>query len=415
MRRVARERWWLTVVILAVFVGVAAAFDLQTRTAYTSTAEISVAPAGLRAPLAGVRPLPPPTAAEVNGRVGRLMARPVVHRRVAKRLRGKGVVVGPALVSPSEVRGWVRVSALAASPGDAATIANSYAEVLASELSFEDRLRLDEVVRTLRRQRRQIRRTLESRADPLRSIYLIDIQISRLRVLRRVGRTTELAVRARAEEADAIRPGKRTLGAAVLGLSLGIVAAFAADALTRRPRSPSALAAATGLPIAGVVPRQKGGAATAYDVLRAAVEAAIVDAHLPVVAVTSCAGDDGCGAVASGIARSAVNRGEEVRLVRVADRPPLQELAATSNLVVVEAGGLLASADAVDLTGRSAVVLLCVRAGRTSVDEIAAAQRAVACVHGADVRLVVTGVVGADRMKPAGGDGSALRDEEVPA
>jgi hypothetical protein len=356
------------VVVVAVCLGTALLFDLRIPEGSTSTAEVSVAPAGLRAPLVGVRSLQPPTPAELNGRAGALLREPEVGRRVAERLRRDRYIAIPPTIAPSEVPGWFRVQVLAPDGRYASRVANAWATVLADEITKQDQRQIDEVIRSFRAQRREVRS--REAADPLAGRYLLELQIERLRILRTVGKTAEVVRPAREEEADRVELSDRAPGAVLFGLSLGLVLAFLADAYSRRPRVPARLAHEAGMALAATLPKRANEGD--YDRVRASLTQLLDGARSETVVVTSAGRDDGCADLAAGLVRAFARAGDLN--------------------TVIEAPGVVASADALEEAHDAAVVLVSAHAGRTSIDELLLAADALSPVPDVPVRIVVTGV-----------------------
>jgi Mrp family chromosome partitioning ATPase len=284
---------------------------------------------------------PPPVRAAANAE---LLTGPEVTRRVARRLsEGRKRKLSPqALAGAVEAKVDTRsqLVTLEASAGDprlAAAIANEYARQARIIRERETDQRLAGVMDSLRKSISE----LESNPSPGADFRLgsLESQLSRVRSLDEIARPVEITERATVPDAPVSpQPARDGILGGLVGLVLGLIAAFGRDALDRRLRTARDVNSELGLPILGRVRESalgspglaKNGAVPMSDadfesfrVLRTGLGYLAGERSIKSVLVTSGLPNEGKSTVAMSLASAAVLAGQRVLLVEGDFRRPI--------------------------------------------------------------------------------------------
>jgi Mrp family chromosome partitioning ATPase/capsular polysaccharide biosynthesis protein len=491
--RVLRERRLLIVACVLVCAGAALALSVREDAIYQAESALTFQAASEESDLLGTPAPERLTSGERAAQGAEIVGRPTVVERVQRDLRGR--------VSPEEAASAVTarvdartnlvlVQARSTSPQRAALLADAYATAAFRDAVERARLRFRRAATEVRRQFRAVPR--RSRDATTRAIYAD--RITRLNVLARTAIPVQVVRRA-AVPADPVspKPVRNTLLGALLGLTLGIVLAFARDVLDRRLRGVAEITDQLDWPVLGHVREQAmGRVATgtnghkplepldleSFRILRANLAFLDVDDPPKVVLVTSAMPAEGKTTVATSLAYASAVSGRNTVLVECDLRRPMiaerlglerapglidhllgeSELADAAreisqaasggngngngkgdgaaapagvltvipagrptaragellasrrfgaalatlvehyDAVILDASPLLSVADTIELLPRVDGILLCVRAGQTTRDQVAAARQAIERVPGRSVGVVVTGLRARDEI-----------------
>jgi capsular exopolysaccharide synthesis family protein len=392
------------------------------------------------------------------------VTRPEVTEAVKAQLNRKDL--GVAISARVETRSMlVVIQGVSSDPRAAARVANAYARqtVRISQREFEKEI--DRLIRTARKQFRSFDDSREPliRAENARLL-------ARLRSLRAVGQPVQVTRRASPPAAPfAPKPRRNALLALVLGLTLGLIAAFARAAADRRLRRTDDIERVSGLPILGQLTdrqryalpgrrrRREALRLEAARVLRTNVEHLDPDRPLRTILVTSSLPDEGKTTVSRALATASALAGRRTLLVEgdlrrpelakelgIEHRPGLSELlagdaeldkvgqqvaaghgasyttivagaaarhpadllasdalspvlaelAAHYDTVVIDSSPLLPVGDTLEVVPHVDAVLVCVRSGRTSEDELTASRETLARLPKRPSGIVLTGRTG---------------------
>ena len=157
----------------------------------------------------------------------------------------------------------------------------------------------------------------------------------------------------------------------ILGFSLAVIAAFLFEAIDQRPRDPRRLARLTGTTLGATI---RDGNPGEWSALLAAVAA---PGGKRVVLITTAAPDEAAGIVADGLREAAEGAGRTVTVVGAGD--PHDD---DTELVLVVAPILTASADAMESAAHADEVLICATLGAVPSDALRAAGLAARRLHG---------------------------------
>jgi capsular exopolysaccharide synthesis family protein len=194
--------------------------------------------------------------------------------------------------------------------------------------------------RSVTRQIRAARPDIERRRrinDPIVQGEVLE-QLARLRALRRLGEPVEIARRAKVPSRKlAPRPVRNTLLGLLAGLTLGLVAAFARDALDRRVRASGDIADSSSLPILGHTRAQALGKLSppgsgkrksevdleAVRIVRANLEFLDLERPPACILVTSALPEEGKSTVAASLAMANALAGKTTLLLECDLRKPV--------------------------------------------------------------------------------------------
>jgi capsular exopolysaccharide synthesis family protein len=258
---------------------------------------------------------------------GRAMA-----ERVRKKLHLRRVPHASASVEAQT--SFVVITTRDSDPEHAAEVADGYARVTRDLATEDERDRLSRAAKTLRKRYREnnIGTSRESRAGLLE-------RLARLEAAADYTKPVEIVRRASVPTtAVSPKPGRNAVLGAVLGLTLGILAAFVRDSLDRRFRRPDEIQDQLGLPVVGQVSRSAMGrlpvAANgtkplseldieAIRILRRNIDFLDASAPFRSIAVTSGYQEEGKSTVAASLATATVSFGKRTALVECDLRRPV--------------------------------------------------------------------------------------------
>jgi capsular exopolysaccharide synthesis family protein len=337
--RVIRRRW-LVIVAFTVALGAAAlAFSLAQKPTYEASAQIAfndiAAELSLVSGTAAVPDIFAGTRAATNAE---LLTRGAVTNRVAKRLDSD---LSPAELSAAistRVGLQTNLVILTATSGDpalAADIANAYAQVVKQIGTREAQDLLNKLEKSAARELEQA--DTGDNADSFRLSSLQD-RLSRIRTLQDVTEPVEVAVSA-FEPTDPVapKPARNTVLGLLLGLTLGVMAAFVRDSLDRRLHGAHEVHQELDVPVLGRVSETAliypGLAADrsapmseadfeAFRILRTNLRALTEGEPLRTLLVTSGRPDEGKTAVSLSLASAFAVAGQRVLLVECDLRRP---------------------------------------------------------------------------------------------
>jgi capsular exopolysaccharide synthesis family protein len=336
--RVLRAQWWLIALCTLLF-GMGA-YLYVSRQERTYAAETSLAFTDLTDQLLPLDPSPGDARTPAQERVAvkaETVTRPEVLERLRKRLHTRLSIdrLQSAITARPEARtNLLVVEARSANPRFAARLANGFALTVQAMETKEQRARLRRAAASIRREMRRA-----AAREPLGSSYVRALEeqtISRLGALESFGRPVEIARRAEVSDTPVSPHAIRdTLLGALIGLALGLLLAFARDALDVRLRTPRHVQTALDLPLLGQVPRSVLGKAPAklnghggpgelesFQIIRANLD--FLDPRRPIrtVAVTSATPQEGKSTVAAALAHAAAAVGRRTLLVECDLRQP---------------------------------------------------------------------------------------------
>ena len=270
------------------------------------------------------------TAAETIG--SRTMAERVRNSLHLKRTIGS--VQGSASARVEARTNFVVIQASARQPELAARIANAYAREARDVATENERSRLKEAASTLKR---RYKKNNIGQSPATRGAVLE--RLARIQASADYTRPVSIVRRADASASPiSPKPGRNGFLGAVLGLTLGILAAFVRDSLDRRFRRPDEIQEQLGLPVVGQVNRSAMGrlpvAANgtkalseldleAVRILRRNLDFLDASAPFRSIAVTSGYQEEGKSTVAASLAAATAAFGKRTVLVECDLRRPV--------------------------------------------------------------------------------------------
>lgn len=338
--RVLREQRVLIIVVTIVFTGMAIFISERTDPKYEARASVAfIDPnqdVALIDPGTGSSQQAVPERASINAKT---LKRPQVLEAVRRKLRRDNLKASQ-LRSDTSARveaqtGLLVITAQNGDPDRAARIANAFADRDVQLVTQSVRTRAESAARGLRRRQRALTR---STPDILtRAVY--QDRISRLEALASFARPAQVAERAVVPDNPiSPKPARDALLGALLGLTLGILAAFVRDALDRRLRSVGQIQEEIKLPVVGRVrdeamgrsgPVANGRGAMedadleSFRILRANLAFLDVDRPMRSLVVTSPLEGEGKSTVATSLAFANAWAGQRTLLVECDLRRPV--------------------------------------------------------------------------------------------
>ena len=328
--RVIRERRLLVLGITIVFAAAAYAISARQPDTYRAEAALSFVDPSYDQGLTG-QESPTRRTAEREAAIG---AQFVLRREIARRVKralGTSVPVaalrGMVSAAPESQTNLVVVQATGTDPRFVAAVAGEFASQAAAARTAEERRRIRKAVN---RQRTSFNRMKTAeRTQILRGAF--EDRISRLEALAGFAEPAEVVEGAEVPTARiSPRPFRSALFGAIIGLTLGLVAAFIRDALDRRLREPQDVQVELGLPLLSMVSPEAFGVAGALRNGRGAAPPEDVEAVRILrrnldflagsggprsVAVTSAMAEEGKSTVAASLAWTYVYSGQRTLLI----------------------------------------------------------------------------------------------------
>jgi succinoglycan biosynthesis transport protein ExoP len=334
-----RRRLWVLAFVL-VFAGAAFAFSKAREAEYAAEAALSVRDVSEDVDLLTASGIPPQATPETLATVTADRATsPRVLRRVKRRLRTRLTTdqLKDRVTTNVEARTqFVVVQTRARNPRFAARLANAFADQIRLVTVREERARFARAGRSLRSQFDKAKR----RGKPGRfTRELYAERISRVDALQQFSRPVELSRIAQVPKHPVSpRPARDTILGGILGLALGIVAAFVSDLLDRRLKGSHEVQKELGLPLLGYVSNKAMGntllttngdrAETeteleAFRIMRANLDFLDVDKPLRSLLVTSGLPEEGKTTVALALAGVYASSGRRTVVVEADLRKPV--------------------------------------------------------------------------------------------
>ncbi|MBA2525295.1 MAG: hypothetical protein H0V18_05850 [Pyrinomonadaceae bacterium] len=337
--RVLRRHRWLILLVTLVFAGAAVAYSLRQPTIYEAEASIAFQDPAQALDVLGT-PVSATSTPEVRAAEGAVtVLQPAVLKRVIKSLDLDTTVASlkGRLTTLAEAQtNFVVIQAEGSSAEAAASLANEVArqaravETLRAREGFEE---------TARVQRRALERAAERAGDAdTLSRTLAEDRVARIEALADVAQPVEIISQATASDGPVSpRPVRNGLLGALLGLTLGIVAAFVRDSLDRRLRSARQIEEHMGLPLVGSVSSDALGKTSsdtngkrrlssldveASRILRSNLEFLDVDNPTRSFLVTSGLPEEGKSTVAASLAYASAAAGKRTLLLECDLRRP---------------------------------------------------------------------------------------------
>lgn len=338
--RVLRGHRLLIVLTMVVFAACAFAISSQREPIYEAEAALSFQDPTVDLDLIGGAPGAPRRTPEQRSAVSaELVTRPEIAQRVADALRTDAepnVLRGAVDAQPETRTNLVVIQARWTDPDFAARLANEFGRQIETVVTRDERRRFADAAASLRRRFREVERGRRGR-DSLATV-LREERVARLESLRDLARPVEITRLAEPPSA-AISPKttRDTILAAILGLTLGILAAFIRDSLDVRLREPGDIQTAMALPILGQVssrllgsagPRTTGRRAPSdadlegFRILRRAVDSLGGEETPHTIAVTSAESGEGKSTTAAALAWASAVAGRRTALIECDLRRP---------------------------------------------------------------------------------------------
>lgn len=342
--RVIRAQRWLILLFVLAFGAAAFAYSARQDEQYEAEASVAYKEPTEALDLVGGSTFPrqaPDTRAAINAE---LITRSEVARRVREAL-GLNVSVEAlqgAVNARAEARtNLVVLQARAGSAEFAARLANEFARQGIAVANEEQRDRVADAEASVRRSLRDAERSARRRDVPLSDFTraaFID-RITRLQALTDFGESAEVTKLAEVPSTPVSpKPVRNTVLGVILGLTLGLLAAFIRDSLDVRLRGAREIQAQVKLPLLGHVGSEAMGSAGAasqnghrslspadlesFRILRKNLEFLDVDRPLRTIAVTSGLPEEGKSTVAAALAAAYAQAGRNTLLLECDLRRP---------------------------------------------------------------------------------------------
>jgi succinoglycan biosynthesis transport protein ExoP len=335
--QVVREQRLLVVATMLAFVAAAVAFSLRQDPTYRAEAALSFADVSGDANLLGSNLFPAQTPEQLAATSAQRVTSRAVAVRVRRKLRSDAAVStlqDNVQARPEARTNLVVVEAEWSSGSYAARLANAFAREARDAGNRDARRRFARAAASLQRELGRLQRTT---ADPTARALFAD-RIARLESLRRFAAPVQLTRPATAPGSPvAPRPVRNGILAGILGLTLGILAAFVRDSLDRRLRSAREIQEQVKLPLLAAVRNEAMGHAgpvangrgpmpeadlEAFRILRTNLDFLNVDNPVRTVAVTSALPEEGKSTVAASLAFANAAAGRSTLLVECDLRRP---------------------------------------------------------------------------------------------
>lgn len=335
--RVIREHRVLIALVVVVFAGAAVAKAVREQPLYRADASLSVTDISQDSNLLGTAIV----AAQAPDKLAAISAETVTRRPVA--LRVKRVLKTQQSVSQlqSSVSANVEartnlvvITADGSTPGAAARLANEFARQARIVGNNDTRTRLAAGATSLENSFKTLKGT--SNDQVTRALYAD--RLARLKSLSRFASPIEIANSAqRPSTPVSPRPVRDGILGGLLGLTLGILAAFVRDSLDRRLRGSREIQEQLKLPLLGAVREEAMGRAgpvangrgpmaeadlEGFRIVRTNLEFLDVDRRVRTLAVTSALPEEGKSTVAASLAFASAAAGAQTLLVECDLRRP---------------------------------------------------------------------------------------------
>ena len=335
--RVLREQRLLIVLVVLAFTGAAILLSARQQPQYEASASIAFRAENAEFSEIGA----PAPQTETPEQRAAIQAQRVTELEVAERAKEKldselapGLLARLVSAQPEARTHFVVVRAESSDPAFAADLANAFAEAAAEVHTARVREGYEESARVLRRRNRTLRRRQFSQGTRAANID----RINRLQTLAQTAEPATVAVRAeQPPDPFSPKPIRNGVLGLLLGLTIGLVAAFVRDALDRRFKSVREIKEELKLPLVGhvrddmlgrsvVSSNGKGSMSSdeleAFRILRTNVDFLDVDKPSASVVVTSALPEEGKSTVAGALAAAYASAGRRTLLVECDLRRP---------------------------------------------------------------------------------------------
>lgn len=332
---VVRFRWYVILVMTALFAAVALAISLRQPTMYTASASVQYTdPAQGEDELLGVPSANPTLPAQLAENAEATLGQPNVAnaaRRVLK-LSGHAKLPGSASSFIDPTTGYLVIQAQSRSAVDAALLANALGQAEVKLGASTARVQYAQLAKVALREER----SLTVNDEVTREVY--EDRYVRLSYLAQTASPAAVITPAGVPSGPSSpHPVTDTLLGLVVGLTLGILAAFLVDALDRRLRHRKDITEELGWPILGHIREEtlgrvpfldlKGDSHSgldreAFHILRRNVQLMDVDGKTKMIAVTSALPEEGKSTVAASLAYASALAGKTTLLVECDLRRP---------------------------------------------------------------------------------------------
>ncbi len=336
--RVLRERRLLILAITVLFTAAAVLASAHKKPVYQADAALSFQDTSADATLLGTASFALQTPEQLAARSAEIVGRRDVAVRVQRALGRKGSIRSLQRKVSGRVEATTNLVVIlgeASTARGAARLANEFARQTRSLANDEARRRFAAAAATLRRQQKALRK---STSDVITRATYAD-RITRLESLAQFAQVAQTARPAVAPASPVSpKPVRDGILGALIGLTLGILAAFIRDSLDRRLRSSREIQEQLHLPMLASVRTdalgRAGGVANgrgvmsaadleAFRILRTNLEFLDVDDPVRSVVVTSALPEEGKSTVAASLALAAAAAGRRTLLVECDLRRPV--------------------------------------------------------------------------------------------
>lgn len=256
-----RRQRWIVLLIAAAFAVAALGYSLSQTPTYLATTSLAYSDITEELRVLGTASLPVQGPAERAAANARTIETLTTARAVAKALESE--ITADELQSAVTTRvstdtGFVVIEARWDGASEAAEIANAYGLEAVETARRDQRARLQAVIRGFQA---QLPEEEKKPADPLvpvtpptASEEFAQQQVNQLRAIKRFADPARVTARAEIpEDAESPKPIRNTVLGLLVGLTFGLLAAFARDSLDRKIHTPGQAYEALGFPILGRV------------------------------------------------------------------------------------------------------------------------------------------------------------------
>lgn len=338
--RVIRAQRWLILLFVLAFGGAAYAYSAQQTDRYEAQASLSFKEATQDLELIGAQSIPRQTPEQRAAVNAQLITRVGVAQRVKEQLKLRAPVEdvqGAVSAQPEARTNLVVVKARSSDPRFAARLANEFARQGVAVASAEQKRRLDEAARSLRRSLSRARR--RNRQISEFTVATFVDRIARVQALKDFGSPAEVVEAAEVPSSPVSpNPVRNSVLGVILGLTFGLVVAFVRDSLDVRLRRARDIQAQVKLPLVGHVGNDAMGSSgvisrnghralapedlEAFRILRKNLEFLDIDSPLKTIAITSALPEEGKSTVAASLAAACAQGGRNTLLVECDLRRP---------------------------------------------------------------------------------------------
>lgn len=327
------SRWWLILIAVVVATGGVYAYYAHKPNVYSATTLVYYQDPG--DPVTGL-PNPAQSTDRVVEDQATLLYSRATAAAVAAKIGYRGMLqalLQQVTISSKQGQDFVQIAVQAGAPGEAATIANAFAQRLGSSLSNSVIVRTASALKTSKNQLTQLPRGPASdaqRADLLAQINRLQLELQNPPT---VARQVDPAVPPTSPSAP--KPARNALFAFVLSLVGAIGVAYGLERFDRRLKDPDELENAYGRPLLAVLPHtgdpapmRDGEPALSSDfrepfrVLRTNIELASVDAPPRTIVISSAMPGEGKSTVVRNLALAFREAGKSVAVVELDLRHP---------------------------------------------------------------------------------------------